>query len=542
MDALFDTLTGDFTWSLTVCGEPVRFRLSREQGGLWKTYADELESALSLWLYFVHNKERRSGEKEGKVPHKANDTWLRAKGTLEKPCLRLLGSHTAALYRDLQWWMPDGAVRVIEVNDLDSTNKSSTVEVEAHRVVGFAFNAISPPPPSSDLDICQYRRKSLEPSCKDVEPSESPCKDAPLAVESYSPLKTLYAQYMFSAFMWTAAKTMEEPIKDRADVRLTQKDGMSGDSTWQSIALYSTRLSKMAQDIQTTGLGTLEEIYQGIIPPLSVSNKLPSVDAIIEWTREHARPYERLGHWKEAADAYLWLFQMAGTFPGQVNITTKATALLMEYLKALTDVIKIRKAQLFEKKDIQELEELKSKLDAKLQIGCDGNILAGLMGLYETQGRPWQCSFVQESRLIKDEDATLKFTDLHKMAHDKYCDIKRRLEASKVGIDEKDILDWTPLHYLLEYRANVNTQDIRGRTPLHYACWHNNALIAQSLLQEGAEINIQDIDGMAPIHYAAMYGCDLMIQSLIEAGADIDVVDGSGCTPFLWAAFRGHTT
>lgn len=44
---------------------------------------------------------------------------------------------------------------------------------------------------------------------------------------------------------------------------------MSRESTWQSLALRNTQLSNMVQDIQSTGLGTLKDLYLGIIPPLS---------------------------------------------------------------------------------------------------------------------------------------------------------------------------------------------------------------------------------------------------------------------------------
>ncbi|RYP43916.1 hypothetical protein DL768_009575 [Monosporascus sp. mg162] len=543
MDALFSTHTGEFTWSLTVHEEQVHFRLSREKDGRWETHSDELESTLSLWLYFVHKKEQGKGKERDEVRRKAvtaTDTWLRAKGTPAKPSLQLLGSHTAALYRDLQWWMPDGPVRVIgvEVDNSKSKTDSGTMEVEAHRVVGFTSNPKSLSFP--DISVHRYRRKSLG----------SPRRGSSLAVESFSPLTTLYAQYMFAAFMWAAAKMMEKPLEDGVDVRPAQSSNASGDSALQPIALQSSRLSKMAQDIQTTGLGSLEEIYLAVIPPLSARDRLPRADAIVEWTREQARSHEQLGHWKDAADVYMQLFRTAETFPAGDDIVTKATALLVEYLKAVTDAIELRKAQLFEERDIQELEQLKSELDAKLQTGCGSRILADLMGLHDVQGRSWQCSFVKKSKAIKGENTKLKFTSLHKAACFDDLNIERTIDSARAN--ERDIFGWTPLHYaavkassatlqkLLTYRADVNAQDIRRRTPLHYACWHDDDSTVRSLLQEGAEMNIRDIDGMAPIHHAVVRGHRLAMQLLIKAGATIDVADGLGNTPLLWATYKAH--
>ncbi|RYP91054.1 hypothetical protein DL770_002827 [Monosporascus sp. CRB-9-2] len=570
MDAIFGTaLNGTFTWSLSALKsskgsgrESIAFRLERGQNGNWKAYSDEIEAALSLWLYSVDKRENGqqaedNGEANGsekqqtgkngtlctKPLRSGGDAWLRAKGTPAKPSLRLLGSHATALLRDLQWWTPGGAAKVIEL-DAKSKSDNNIIEVESHRVIGFTPEVKSDP--STNIDIYQYKRKSPEYPCE-----HAPCESGPLAVESYIPLKTLYAQHMFSAFVWATTKTMDSPISDGADIQPTKPDGASSRPTWQSFTLHNARLSQMAENIQSTGLGSLEDVYLCIIPPLSTEKKLPRADAIIEWAREHAKPHEQLGHWKEAADAYLWLFRTAKTFPGQDDITVKATAILMEYLRAVTDAIELREAQQFGE-DIPELKQLKEKLEKELQDG-GVSILAALMGLYETQSRSWECCLVKKPKPLEDEDMMLKFTRLHGMAHGgKGWAIKEWMRSNSAGLNEKDILDWTPLHYaaakpsrgaleeLLAYRADINARDIRGRTPLHYACQRNNASIVQSLLRKGAEINMRDVDGRTPLHNTAIHSRSGAMQSLIEAGADIDVVDNLGRTPLIWAAYKGR--
>ncbi|KAL8399273.1 hypothetical protein RB596_007914 [Gaeumannomyces avenae] len=566
MDALFgpDFAGGEFTWSLKALWslerpeyESIHFRVKRH-GGRWRAYSDEIEAALSLWLYSVDKQEndievakekkqkeslhaRETQGKDGGERPK-DDAWLR-KETSAKPSLRLLGSHTAALYRDLQWWMPDGAARVIEVDDIKPENDSSTMEVEAHRIVGFAPGVRFPP---ADVDIYLYERKT----------PEAPCEDAPLAVESYSPLKTLYAQHMFSAFMWAAAGAMKR-IEDRADLRPAQRDGERGDSAWQSISLRNTRLSKMAQDIQATGLGSLEEIYLAIVPPLSVRQKLPQADAIVELARQHAKQHEELQRWKQAGDAYLWLFRMAKTFPEQSSIDTKATAVLMEYLRTVTRAFELREAQQYDEGDIWELKELRSVLEKELRT-VDRGALSGLMSLYERQGRDWTCVPVQEARCGWVDDTgypeTFNFTELHQNAgsrswrdHRKMTDV---LESGK-DANPKDIHDWTPLHYttamasestteeLLKYGADVNPIDLLGWTPLHYACQKGKTEIVRILLREGAE-HVRGKDGMTPLHCAAMGGHLDVVRQLIESGAALDVLDASGTTPLHWAAYKGH--
>jgi hypothetical protein len=175
-----------------------------------------------------------------------------------------------------------------------------------------------------------------------------------LALESYGLLKLLYAQDMFSAFMWAAAKTLTHSVKGSADIR---PEDTGGPDAWQSFRLRNYQLSKMAQDIQNTGLGSLEEIYMTVIPPLSAENRLPQPSTIVELARQYAKRHEQRGHWQEASDIYLWLFQRAKSFPKQSGISVKATAVLMEYLRQLNSTIELRKA-LYEDRQPQ----LKGKL------------------------------------------------------------------------------------------------------------------------------------------------------------------------------------
>ncbi|RYP73985.1 hypothetical protein DL771_003296 [Monosporascus sp. 5C6A] len=555
MDALLPNLVGTFTWSLEVSGESIHFRLKRGDKA-WKAYADEIEAVLSLWLYSVDDKEQSQENRKQTEEEKENeiddDAWLRAKGTSAKPGLRLLGSYEYDLRQDLRRWIPDDAVGVIEVGQHESTIDSSIIEVETHRIVGYASNWSSGSPTESPT-----RLYKAFPSFGDAPNHLADNEETAnwiSAVESYSPLKTLYAQHMFSAFMGAAAKMME-PIPGEADVRPAQRGGMNADMAWQSFELHNAQLSKMAQDIQSTGLGSLGDVYLSIIPPLSTAKKLPSADALIEWARERARPHEQLGHWEEAADEYLSLFQTAKTFKGQGGIATKATALLMENLRAVTEAIKLREAQQFEERDIQTLEQLKEKLKEELQ-SAGADILSALMGLYLAQGRSWQCPLVEIPKDLGDENSMLKFNGLHKTVARDHGNVEftigEKVKANSVGVNEKDILDWTPLHYaaakpslralqgLLTYRADVKARDIRGWTPLHYACQHDNTSVVQNLLREGAEINMRDIDGITPLHISAIHGSRDVMRSLIEAGADINVVDSLGSTPLHWAAYKGR--
>ena len=566
MGALFSpSLHDDLTWSLKVhCGrldtqpdtQPIHFQL-KQINGTWEADEDGIEAALSMWLYSMRDKEQdqhQQGHEQQESPGNLfpnGGARLHTKGSSVNPGLRLLGLNSVALRRDLQWWTPNDAVGIIEVGE-DSRGR---LEVVRSRVVGCAAGQGDASQKSADQNS-RYKSRELaklsfdQANDKLVDEGES---YAFLATETYDPLKSLYAKHMFSAFMWAAVKTLTSPIKGAAEIRSRDISGMGKDD-WNSFTLRNDHLSTMAQNIHNTGLGSLEEIYLSIIPPLSAEDKLPHMDAIVELVRQHAKQHEQLQHWKQAGESYLWLLRMASTFPEQSRIATKATAVLMEYLRTVT--LELGEDQRYGERDIKQLEELKSTLEEELRT-VDRGILSSLMALYKEQGRTWECVPRQEAPSGQLEDTsypeTFKFTELHRLTQT--TDV-RKLEQmlEKEDVNLKDIHDWTPLHYaaakgsadaieiLLEHQAHVNAPDILEWTPLHYACQRGDTSIVQRLVQKDAELDVRSRGGVAPLHCAAMNGHVDVVYSMIKAGAALDVLDASRNTLLHHAAGKGHET
>lgn len=560
IEIVMNTLFGDdteksFHWSIGSGDTKIQFRLERERQGSWKAFSDELEAALSLWLYSVYNSENSREEDNKSRRSVDDDAWLRDKGTAPKPCLRLLDSQSPALERDLDWWMPNGDTRIIKIqyepsNEIE-VQPHRKVEVQPHRIKGFASYSIG----NNNLKEIPVKNllyfESTTGTAADEAAHPENALNCILAAKSYQPLKIFYAHNLFSTFMWAVAKKLERPFHGRVEVRPADADSDGRDPTWQTFTLHNAEFSRMVQDIQSTGLGTLEEIYLSIIPPLSSQNKLPRADPIIQWTQKHALPHESMGHWEESASAYLWLFGKSQTFPKHDGISIKATALLMEQFRVVTECLKLITAQQFEDESISELNKVRIGILGRLK-SVDQSILGKLMGLALRLDRDLKFKLVPTVPVLHKEDENeLQFTNLHRFA---FQGSHWEFISRSAGEDKnsRDILDGTPLHYaaargdgdvveiLVGHRPQINAQDIRRETPLHIACRQNDAQIVRRLLQAGADTSIRDMDGRGPLHYAAAYGDKSVIQALVEAGADTNLLDTQGKTPLLWASYKGR--
>ncbi|MBE3042127.1 hypothetical protein IMZ48_06005 [Candidatus Bathyarchaeota archaeon] len=361
LDPLSEKHTGELSWTLEVCGEPIYFRLEQEAGS-WKAFSDELEAALSLWIYSMHAAE-----------HHQDNIY----NAHREPQLENENSSSAA--------------SVIEIEEDVPTDEDGTIEVETHRVLGFA-------PDMDRGSLKTFRRFKVSPNTgladrvgSDDDIDQKGSAVMILATEKYSPIKSLLANHMFSSFMWAAARRLRQPMPGGAEVRPTYSKSGASNSTWQSFRLHNAQLSKLAQDITNTGIGTLEEAYLSIIPPLSTLDSLPHTDSVIRWARKQARAHENVGRWNEAGEVYIWLFKLwkgSKMLSRQAIISIEATTWLVECLEAVTCAMELKTTIAINAMDngTYKLKELLSKLRKELK-GAHGGVLARLEALYLMQHR-----------------------------------------------------------------------------------------------------------------------------------------------------------
>ncbi|KAL0938064.1 ankyrin repeat protein [Colletotrichum truncatum] len=568
MRSLFDFLDGTFTWSLTTLdNEEIKFEVVKKDGK-WNSSAEDIEAALSLWLFSAHRHKCKESHNQDKTHASASKTAKshspRIEASASDVTLRFLGPNTESLRRDLAWWMPSKAVRFVA-----ATESSSGEAFDNYKVVG--YGPVHYDASEGANGKIMFNINELDELDNNAELGSNGAEETKggkdqqasfLATKSYKPLKLLFAQEMFSAFLWSITReksVQEQPVENEADI--TPND-ISKSENWQVFTLKNTKLSKMAQEIYDTGLGTPEEVYLSIIPPLSVNDRLPRTNAIISLTQQEALRHEKLQQWQQVAEVYLWLFRKAKTFPAESDFVAKATAVLFECHRQVVSAAELAEHENKDTPIYQHLKRLASHIAEELK-SASRKFRSSLMGLYKLQGRDWQDDSAPPLGFHKlawdDEDEEelaiqlkkLKFTDLHKfVAIDRDRDI--RIEKFGIGVNLRDIHDWTTLHYaakegntdiissLLEFDGDPNAPDLLGWTPLHYACHYGNTPAARRLLLGGANVNVQGRDGIAPLHCAVMEGRGETVKMLVGSGASIDVLDASRKTPLLWAAHGGH--
>lgn len=128
-----------------------------------------------------------------------------------------------------------------------------------------------------------------------------------LITTPHIPLRLLYAQDFFSAFIWVVSSSINYKIPGNAE--FLSPDAGSGfranGAYWQRqpFKLRNPRIAEMAQIIQGSVPSPLNDAYQLLIPPLSTHGRLPlvGIKALIKLTRTKARPYKQLEIWDKAA-------------------------------------------------------------------------------------------------------------------------------------------------------------------------------------------------------------------------------------------------
>jgi len=570
MNALYDNSEHTrFTWALKVkigeindkpkTVEDIHFMVEKSDKK-WKIDATYIEAALSLWLFHIHDAEDDQHKKNKKG---TDSDWLRKDKDAKRKIIRLisLGESSNALRRDTKWWIGDMIGQDIRRNGNDRHGTEFSL-------VGFVNVAsgdeTSGNPGPSSTDYNNSATATGNPNTTSL---------VPLTAVSNVSLESSLMQHIFSSFIWAIANDIPAKKFDKDKTSILRGDlfRMNDPETLLSLGLENKVLTGMANAIQQTGLGSLQEVYMCIIPPLFCFQKLP-MGAVVEFIRQQTRDQEVLGRWSTAELVYIKLFQECKALGTPPSLYHKATAILIHLFISVSNALQLQETQA-RRDGIADLRRIKE------------NILKELNPEQELQSQHSSCdythNFVKLAKILLQLNQDLWKRLVHGRASDDTTNVHSffnhnplfseilKMDTYKItkisgeDADARDVFGWSPLHYavvrgndvviqtLFRIGVDPNSTDQREWTPLHYAIQATNkkeqapnekALesIIWTLLRNGANTEIRGRDGIAPIHRAAVAENSGKITNLLlQAGASVDIQDNSRRTALHWAAYTG---
>ncbi|KAI5815823.1 hypothetical protein BZA77DRAFT_247928, partial [Pyronema omphalodes] len=314
LNTLLQKSTESFTWDIDVLFNNKRQRVDlnvKNDGEKFRVSLAEIEALLSLWLQHVvvHEQKQQDREEGGKDEERNckrennrseqesnsktdND---RLKQEALKQNLRILGPHSNSLRQDLKWWLPSDSATVLRISkgerNQDGANHSESKKlhysIDYHRIIGFSGTKDAIPESECDTVDFEYSVCSDQEDGATGNKSKSGHTDHTetenerfLAVISTTERELLFAQHIFTAFMLAIAPKI---TRIRGATKASQSM-INIPTSWRNRQLGNevSGASKLASRIKDTGLGSLEDAFLCIIPPLSIHDKLPSYAAVDE--------------------------------------------------------------------------------------------------------------------------------------------------------------------------------------------------------------------------------------------------------------------
>ncbi|KAK5654663.1 hypothetical protein OQA88_6986 [Cercophora sp. LCS_1] len=527
-----------FVWHVETLRHGKIYFTVKRQRGKWKASEPEVEAALSLWDSddLLHKPETGSVLVAG--PDVAS---LPRDSTKARRALQLLGPSSPRLRRDLRWWLPGETAKIMTVRAAGESARAAGAnggrEEEYHGVFGCGHSDGCP----GWTETVRYRTMELlwPYDTTSTFPTTTripflPRNELLLATTHEQPARRLFAQHLFTAFMWALAREkMQRPIPGRANIQASDLSQLDvSPHSWRLFTLQNQQFSRVVQDIHATGLGSLNDIYFCIIPPLSQTHRLPQTDSVVKWAQQHLLEPGPTGRWSKVVNGLVWLL---GTFPDGDPVRDHLVPLAVSGLLLLAQECMARKRQMYPEDDVKELESLKCDLESMLKTDNGAH-----HSLSVARGYAPATNYRYPEPILASMEQEWSYD---------YSDGPER----SANLNIQDAFSRTALHYaevdghyfagLSKVREMINAQDCLGWSPLHFASNQDSGgaddKVAR-LIQAGADVGLRSLEGFTPLHCAAMAGATKSVMELVEAGADVNVLDSLRNTPLHWAAFLGH--
>ncbi|RAL59452.1 hypothetical protein DID88_006825 [Monilinia fructigena] len=385
---------------------------------------------------------------------------------------------------------------------------------------------------------------------------------------THIPIEKFQAQHIFSTFMWAIADLVR--IASSGDKLSSQIDPPPEEEKleldgpkpkWNILRLTHNTIKSMVKTVEATGLGSSEDAYLLIIPPLSYFYKLPNA-CVADLVRKKAQE-NKLEYRDTACARYKKLLAMCEIYSLDSMFVYSVVSTVVSFLVTTTSTSAPAQYLSYDNKQTSQ----RSRKDLINTLRKDyAQFLLVLKQVYVKQDRVKRF----DKALPLDDDKVSKqkqkikleegYTSLHlKIINKDKVDVSN-LDSFKDCFRVQDILGWTPLHYAVIYSSEfalallkntpalANKIDLADRTPLHYAVMKQHEegqIVAEEVIEELSN-NTKPLpgrEGKFPLHWAVKT-CNMgAAKLLLKIKSHRDTISSKDCwdmTPLHFAALNGN--
>lgn len=393
--------------------ETVTLSVERRVGtNIWSIDEKSIEALLLIWLYSFevqylnHIPSQREKDLDSQSLGPNNDLPL--SGTH----MRVLSKYTENVRLELGWWVERGGRDTVQKYKLSQEDLDSgflpTKDIRTSRIMGF-------------LDRESTKSRSTS--------------DATDYLVSLTRIPTVQflAQHIFTSFMWAV-------VDDLYPLQADIPKYAPGDEIPEKPKVQSTPLRRFVNNIATsTTLGSVEELYSCIIPPLSSRGKLSGADCIIE--HAHMRVMGVLGRdlhdkWEAVGRIYTNLFETSMKFGSRTETGIKMTVVLADFCSFLT--MKIGQTAP-DSTALKTLETLQDKVWQSLER-ADFAVLSELTMIYEQlKDVPTHKGLLKIKKAKERSGSTITAEDNEIYGRNEYHKVRFSSIAGYHGIRSRDL-------------------------------------------------------------------------------------------------------
>lgn len=198
---------------------------------------------------------------------------------------------------------------------------------------------------------------------------------------------------------------------------------------------------------------------------------------------------------------------------------------------------------------VEQMEGGAGALNSLVKGAIRGALIANRMDLWEVQAAA--CGEREALAYISPDRMGEVLTSAAASGY--LFTVQEALEKPDVCVDVRGPEDDTPLmeaaraghsevvEFLIDGKANINTQNVFGNTPLMRGAYGGHLPIVQVLVAAKANMGLRREDGGTALMEAAVRGHATVVSELLTEKADIEAAGFGGYTALMMASFGKHS-